>query len=119
MPFQITKSASLPASSDPTRESIAIAEANDVDHAYASAWLKCHRAAEFAAALAPAVAAGARLVCIDPRRTETADKCHEHIAIRPGTDAALALGAVTGEQFDTWVDPGQMLGPLDGATSPS
>jgi anaerobic selenocysteine-containing dehydrogenase len=35
--------------------------------------------------------AGARLVCIDPRRTETAEKCHEHIALRPGTDAALAL----------------------------
>jgi anaerobic selenocysteine-containing dehydrogenase len=26
---------------------------------------------------------GARMVCIDPRRTETADKCHEHIALRP------------------------------------
>jgi len=35
--------------------------------------------------------AGARLVCIDPRRTETADKCDEHIALLPGTDAALAL----------------------------
>jgi anaerobic selenocysteine-containing dehydrogenase len=35
--------------------------------------------------------AGARLVCIDPRRTETADKCHEHLALRPGTDGALAL----------------------------
>ncbi|MDO9203294.1 MAG: molybdopterin-dependent oxidoreductase, partial [Hydrogenophaga sp.] len=34
---------------------------------------------------------GARLVCIDPRRSETAEKCHEHIALRPGTDAALAL----------------------------
>ncbi len=34
---------------------------------------------------------GARLVCIDPRRSETADKCHEHIALLPGTDAALAL----------------------------
>ncbi|MEO7241653.1 MAG: molybdopterin oxidoreductase family protein [Variovorax sp.] len=34
---------------------------------------------------------GARLVCIDPRRTETADKCDEHIALLPGTDAALAL----------------------------
>ena len=34
---------------------------------------------------------GARLVCIDPRKSETADKCHEHIALRPGTDAALAL----------------------------
>ena len=35
---------------------------------------------------------GARLVCIDPRRTETADKCHQHIAVLPGTDGALALG---------------------------
>ncbi len=35
---------------------------------------------------------GAKLICIDPRRTETADKCHEHIAILPGTDGALALG---------------------------
>jgi len=34
---------------------------------------------------------GARLVCIDPRRTETADKCHQHIALLPGTDGALAL----------------------------
>jgi anaerobic selenocysteine-containing dehydrogenase len=35
--------------------------------------------------------AGARLVCIDPRRTETAEKCHQHIALLPGTDGALAL----------------------------
>nr|WP_297356552.1 molybdopterin oxidoreductase family protein [uncultured Caldimonas sp.] len=35
---------------------------------------------------------GARLVCIDPRRTETADKCHQHIQLLPGTDGALALG---------------------------
>jgi anaerobic selenocysteine-containing dehydrogenase len=30
---------------------------------------------------------GARLVCIDPRRTETAEKCHDHLQILPGTDA--------------------------------
>lgn len=36
--------------------------------------------------------AGAKLVCIDPRRTETAEKCHEHLALLPGSDAALALG---------------------------
>ena len=35
---------------------------------------------------------GARLVAIDPRRTRTADQCHEHVALLPGTDAALALG---------------------------
>lgn len=33
---------------------------------------------------------GARLVCIDPRRTMTARACDEHISIRPGTDHALA-----------------------------
>ncbi len=35
---------------------------------------------------------GAKLVCIDPRRTETAQKCHQHLALMPGTDGALALG---------------------------
>jgi anaerobic selenocysteine-containing dehydrogenase len=34
---------------------------------------------------------GARLIAIDPRRTRTADQCDEHIALLPGTDAALAL----------------------------
>ena len=35
---------------------------------------------------------GARLVAIDPYRSLTAEKCHQHIALRPGTDAAFALG---------------------------
>jgi anaerobic selenocysteine-containing dehydrogenase len=35
--------------------------------------------------------AGARLVCIDPLRTDTARRCDEHLALLPGTDAALAL----------------------------
>jgi anaerobic selenocysteine-containing dehydrogenase len=35
---------------------------------------------------------GARIIAIDPIRTRTADQCDEWIAIRPGTDAALALG---------------------------
>jgi anaerobic selenocysteine-containing dehydrogenase len=39
-----------------------------------------------------AKANGARVICIDPLRTRTADSSDEHIAIRPGTDAALALG---------------------------
>lgn len=34
---------------------------------------------------------GAKLVCIDPLRTETAEKCHLHLAPWPGTDTALAL----------------------------
>jgi anaerobic selenocysteine-containing dehydrogenase len=35
---------------------------------------------------------GARVICIDPLRTRTADASDEHVPIRPGTDAALALG---------------------------
>ncbi|HKP15034.1 MAG TPA: molybdopterin-dependent oxidoreductase, partial [Gemmatimonadaceae bacterium] len=35
---------------------------------------------------------GARIVCIDPIRTRTAAQCDDWIPIRPGTDAALALG---------------------------
>jgi anaerobic selenocysteine-containing dehydrogenase len=35
---------------------------------------------------------GARLIAIDPYRSLTAEKCHVHLALRPGTDAALALG---------------------------
>ena len=37
---------------------------------------------------------GARLVAIDPYRSDTALKCDQHIALRPGTDAALALGMI-------------------------
>ncbi|HEY5863517.1 MAG TPA: molybdopterin oxidoreductase family protein, partial [Casimicrobiaceae bacterium] len=35
---------------------------------------------------------GARLVAIDPYRSATAEKCHEHVALMPGTDAAFAYG---------------------------
>ena len=35
---------------------------------------------------------GAPVLCIDPLRTRTADQCDEWLPIRPGTDAALALG---------------------------
>jgi anaerobic selenocysteine-containing dehydrogenase len=47
---------------------------------------------------------GARLVCIDPRRTETADKCHEHLALLPGTDGALALGLMHELIRNDWLD---------------
>jgi len=35
---------------------------------------------------------GATLIAIDPYRSLTAEKCQQHIALLPGTDAALALG---------------------------
>jgi anaerobic selenocysteine-containing dehydrogenase len=41
-----------------------------------------------------AKANGATTICIDPIRTRTAAACDEHIAIRPGTDAALALAVI-------------------------
>jgi anaerobic selenocysteine-containing dehydrogenase len=48
--------------------------------------------------------AGARLVCIDPRRSETADKCHEHLQLLPGTDAALALALMHELIVHDWLD---------------
>jgi anaerobic selenocysteine-containing dehydrogenase len=47
---------------------------------------------------------GAKLVCIDPRRSETADKCHAHIALLPGTDAALAFGIMHELIRNDWLD---------------
>ena len=47
---------------------------------------------------------GARLVCIDPRRSETADKCDLHLAIKPGTDAALALALMHELITHGWLD---------------
>ena len=47
---------------------------------------------------------GARLVCIDPRKSETAEKCHEHIALLPGTDAALALSLMHELVTNDWLD---------------
>jgi anaerobic selenocysteine-containing dehydrogenase len=47
---------------------------------------------------------GAHLVCIDPRRTETAEKCHDHIALLPGTDAALALALMHEFTVHGWLD---------------
>jgi anaerobic selenocysteine-containing dehydrogenase len=47
---------------------------------------------------------GAKLVCIDPRRSETAEKCHEHVALLPGTDAALALAMMHELIVNDWLD---------------
>ncbi|SCZ62102.1 cysteine desulfurase NifS [Thiohalomonas denitrificans] len=45
--------------------------------------------------LEAAAARGARIVVIDPRRTETAERTGaEWVPIRPGTDGALALGLI-------------------------
>ena len=49
---------------------------------------------------------GARVWCIDPRKSETAEKCHEHIALLPGTDAALALAIMHELIVHDWLDHG-------------
>jgi anaerobic selenocysteine-containing dehydrogenase len=48
--------------------------------------------------------AGARLICIDPRASETAEKCHQHIALLPGTDGALALALMHELIRHDWLD---------------
>ncbi len=47
---------------------------------------------------------GAKVICIDPRLSETAEKCHQHIALLPGTDAALALGLMNELIANDWLD---------------
>ena len=59
--------------------------------------------------------AGAKLVCIDPRRTETADKCHQHIALLPGTDGALALGLMHELIVNHWLDHDYIARHVDAA----
>ena len=58
--------------------------------------------------------AGAKLVCIDPRRTETADKCDQHVALRPGTDAALALGIAHQLVVNDWLDHDYLAAHTEG-----
>ncbi|HET9976713.1 MAG TPA: molybdopterin oxidoreductase family protein [Burkholderiaceae bacterium] len=57
---------------------------------------------------------GAKLIAIDPRRTETAEKCHQHIALLPGTDGALALGVMHELQNSGWLDHDYIERHVDG-----
>ena len=57
---------------------------------------------------------GAKLICIDPRRTETAEKCHQHIALKPGTDGALALGLMHELITRGWLDQDYIDAYVDG-----
>lgn len=56
---------------------------------------------------------GGRVVVVDPRRTETATAADAHLAIRPGTDAALLL-ALLRTIFDEELDrPGRLAAHVD------
>lgn len=49
---------------------------------------------ELAISVKNALDAGAVGIAIDPRRSETARRCRHWLAVRPGTDAALALAMI-------------------------
>jgi anaerobic selenocysteine-containing dehydrogenase len=51
---------------------------------------------------------GGRVVVIDPRRTETAERADEHVFIRPGTDALLLLA-----MLQVVLDKGHRMGRLE------
>jgi anaerobic selenocysteine-containing dehydrogenase len=47
---------------------------------------------------------GTRVICIDPIRTRTAEQCDQWIGLKPGTDAALALGIMHELFAHDWLD---------------
>ncbi len=57
---------------------------------------------------------GGEVVVVDPRRTETAQRADEHIAIRPGTDAALLLSMVQVLATDGRIDTAAVEKLADG-----
>jgi len=57
---------------------------------------------------------GARLWCIDPRRSETAEKCHRHLALLPGTDGALALALMHELITHGWLDEDYIARHVEG-----
>ncbi len=62
---------------------------------------------------------GGTVVVVDPRRTKTAEHATEHVAIRPGTDAALLL-AMAWTIFDEGlVDLGRLDGHVSGVDAVS
>ncbi|MCI4626393.1 MAG: molybdopterin-dependent oxidoreductase [Candidatus Magnetoovum sp. WYHC-5] len=49
---------------------------------------------ELAICVQRAINTGAKTIAVDPRRSDTARKCHMWLPIRPATDAALALAMI-------------------------
>jgi anaerobic selenocysteine-containing dehydrogenase len=57
---------------------------------------------------------GGKLVVVDPRRSETAQIADEHLAVRPGTDALLALGMIHTLFAEQLVRLGRLAADLGG-----
>ncbi len=57
---------------------------------------------------------GAKVVVIDPRRTETAALSDQHLFIKPGGDAYFLLAAINVLFEERYVDPGRLAAFTDG-----
>ena len=57
---------------------------------------------------------GAKLIVIDPRRTATAEIADDHFALRPGTDALLAMAMIETLFAEGLVKPGRLENALSG-----
>lgn len=57
---------------------------------------------------------GGRVVVVDPKRTRTAELADRHVAIRPGTDAALLFAMVEVLFAEDLVDLGALAGQVSG-----
>ncbi|MGW5066287.1 molybdopterin-containing oxidoreductase family protein [Streptomyces cyaneofuscatus] len=66
--------------------------------------LNTHSDGVIGVGLLRALERGTRLVVVDPRRTRTAQRADLHLQLRPGTDAALALGLVHLVIANKWYD---------------
>lgn len=57
---------------------------------------------------------GARIICVDPYRNRTAAFADQHLKIRPGTDAALALGLMQQLFENGWTDDAYLAEATEG-----
>jgi len=57
---------------------------------------------------------GGRLITVDPRRTETAQKADQHIFIRPGTDVLMLLAMLRTLYVKGWIQVGHLQTVLQG-----
>ncbi|MCB9080554.1 MAG: molybdopterin oxidoreductase family protein [Lewinellaceae bacterium] len=57
---------------------------------------------------------GGKVVVVDPRRTETAERADEHLFIRPGQDVYLLLGMVNTLFAENLIQPGRLAEMIDG-----
>lgn len=57
---------------------------------------------------------GGKLVVVDPRRSETAERCDQHIPIRPGTDGLLLAAMANVLLAENLADPGAIAEHCNG-----